>query len=124
MSTRSFIAVEIKKDEVISVYCHSDGYVSGVGKNLLEKFPEGSDPKKLIKYIKEGDRTTFDMSYREWRNEDSPYRKHSSIEDFFKYSDEHAYLYTTEGSWLHQEPWQSDPTQTTLQFAIALVNQY
>jgi hypothetical protein len=35
MSTRSRIAVEVEDGKVLSVYCHSDGYLDGVGKALM-----------------------------------------------------------------------------------------
>jgi hypothetical protein len=37
MSTRSSIAVESADGKVSAVYCHFDGYLSGVGAALLEK---------------------------------------------------------------------------------------
>ncbi len=49
MSTRSNIAIELDNKTVLSVYCHSDGYISGVGKLLFENFNNYSDALQLIK---------------------------------------------------------------------------
>lgn len=94
MSTRSRIGIILKKEDLnktfncpdtpegkeyavktygrlMSVYCHNDGYIDGVGLDLSEMFPE-NDPgtyDKLLKYITKGDRTTSTVSYIEWRNE-------------------------------------------------------
>jgi hypothetical protein len=43
MSTRSRIAIENQNGSVTSVYCHFDGYISGVGKTL-EKHAIPIDP--------------------------------------------------------------------------------
>ncbi len=101
MATRSRIAVELEKGKVISVYCHNDGYIGGVGTDLMEKFPNGTDPSVIAEFIKEGDRSTLDMSYKEWRNEKCPPKRHESVPKFFSGDiEEYGYLYTAEGEWL------------------------
>jgi len=101
MATRSRIAVELEEGRVISVYCHHDGYISGVGKDLMQKFPNGTDPKIVESFIKEGDRSSLDMSYKEWRDEDCPPKRRASVPLFFDGDiEEYGYLYTAEGEWL------------------------
>lgn len=101
MATRSRIAVELEEGKVISVYCHNDGYVSGVGERLMRRFPNGTDPLEVKAYIKEGDRSTTDLSYKEWRDENCPPKKHESVPKFFSGDiEEYGYLYTAEGEWL------------------------
>jgi hypothetical protein len=101
MSTRSRIAVELKEGKVISVYCHHDGYISGVGKDLKDRFPEGTESSEVEAFIKEGDRTSVEMSYKEWRNEDNPFDEVASVSEFFDGDiEEYGYLYTAEGEWL------------------------
>lgn len=101
MATRSRIGVELEEGKVISVYCHHDGYVSGVGADLMEKFPNGTDPSTVARFIKEGDRSTLALSYAEWRDEKCPPRKHESVPKFFGGDiEEYGYLYTAEGEWL------------------------
>jgi len=101
MATRSRIAVELEKGKVISVYCHNDGYVSYVGKQLMNSFPNGTHPSEVKSYIKEGDRSTIGLSYKEWRGEKCPPKKHKSVPDFFNGDiEEYGYLYTAEGEWL------------------------
>jgi len=51
MATRSRIAIENQDGTVQSIYCHWDGYVSGVGKTLFNHY----DREKLEKLIKLGD---------------------------------------------------------------------
>ena len=48
MSTRSNIAIETKDGQVKAVYCHSDGYLSGVGKTLIQHYTNYDDVEKLI----------------------------------------------------------------------------
>jgi hypothetical protein len=101
MATRSRIAVELEKGKVISVYCHNDGYIGGVGADLMEKFPNGTDSSVIAGFIKEGDRSTIDLSYKEWRNEKCPPKRHESVPKFFGGDiEEYGYLYTAEGEWL------------------------
>jgi len=101
MSTRSRIAVELEDGKVLSVYCHWDGYPEGVGSDLINMFPNGSDTSDVIEYIKEGDRSTVDMSYKEKRDEDSPNDIVDSANTFFKGDiEEYGYLYTSDEEWI------------------------
>ena len=105
MSTRSRIGIILKKEDLnktfncpdtpvspegkekeytvnahgrmISVYCHNDGYIDGVGSDLSDMFPEKDKETydKLLKYIMKGDRSTTTVSYIEWRNEPWDYTK-------------------------------------------------
>ena len=113
MATRSRIAVELEKGKVISVYCHNDGYLEGVGASLMRRFPNGTDPTAVQRYIKEGDRSTTTVSYKEWRDQNCPPTKHKSVSDFFDGDiEEYGYLYTAEGEWLVKKAYsrlESDP---------------
>ena len=101
MATRSRIGVELEKGKVISVYCHHDGYISGVGADLMKKFPNGTDPSMVAGFIKEGDRSSLDLSYKAWRDEDCPPKRRASVPLFFDGDiEEYGYLYTAEGEWL------------------------
>jgi len=101
MSTRSRIAVELEDGKVLSVYCHWDGYIEGVGLDLINMFPNGSDISDVIEYIKEGDRSTVDMSYKEMRDEDSPNDIVDSANVFFEGDiQEYGYLYSSNKEWM------------------------
>lgn len=101
MATRSRIAVEKDNGKVVSVYCHNDGYPDGVGTDLLHRFPNGTPTSEVLEFIMEGDRSTVDLSYREWRDEDSPPNYHANCDDFFAGDiEEYGYLYTREGEWV------------------------
>jgi hypothetical protein len=99
MATRSRIAVELSDGTVKSVYCHNDGYLEGVGQDLLNL--EFSSTEEVEEFIDEGDRSTVELSYKEWRDEDCPPDSHTSVRDFFDGDiEEYGYLFTQEGEWL------------------------
>lgn len=50
MATRSTIAYEDQEGKVHQVYCHYDGYISGVGKILQENYNTIQSVKELISY--------------------------------------------------------------------------
>lgn len=50
MSTRSTIAVEFPDGTVQQIYCHSDGYVSYVGKVLLTHYSDHAKAQLLTKH--------------------------------------------------------------------------
>ena len=56
MSTRILIAIETET-EVRSIYCHFDGYSSGVGQTLLDHYT--GDPAKVAALIEEGSRSSL-----------------------------------------------------------------
>lgn len=115
MATRSRIAIELAEGKVKSVYCHNDGYPDGVGLNLMNKFPNGTDSSEVQKFIEEGDRSTVHLSYKEWRDEDCPPKNHGSVPDFFNGDiEEWGYLYTQEGEWLVKSWRASEPKPLTL----------
>jgi hypothetical protein len=58
MSTRSRIAIK-SNDEIKSIYCHWDGYLSNNGKILLKHY---SEVEKLEKLISLGDISALDVS--------------------------------------------------------------
>lgn len=48
MSTRSYIGIENKDGTIEYVYCHYDGYLSGVGSTLLENYIAEEEVRELI----------------------------------------------------------------------------
>jgi hypothetical protein len=52
MATRSTIAIENKDGSVSQVYCHWDGYLSGVGKTLIDHY---TTPDQVCDLISHGD---------------------------------------------------------------------
>lgn len=48
MSTRSNIAILTEEGKVKSIYCHFDGYPSGVGKKLFNHYQQESKVQELI----------------------------------------------------------------------------
>jgi len=81
MSTNSTIGVLLPSGEVKSVYCHWDGYPSGVGKDLKAKNFQSID--EVSEFINEGGRSCVDLSYKEMRDEDCPPATNASKEEYF-----------------------------------------
>jgi len=52
MSTRSRIAIQKEDGEVVSIYCHFDGYIEGVGRTLKAHY---NDKDKALNLIEGGD---------------------------------------------------------------------
>ena len=50
MSTRSLVAIELPDGKVKSIYVHSDGYVEGNGKLLVEHYATYDKAIKLFDY--------------------------------------------------------------------------
>lgn len=81
MATRSTIALEFADGTVQQVYCHFDGYLSGVGANLMEYF---SDPFKLRDLIDGGDMSCIGEPYT-GRGESIEDTKARQFKDFKEY---------------------------------------
>jgi hypothetical protein len=104
MATRSRIAIEKQDGTVTSIYCHWDGYTSGVGK-MLEKWY--TTQAKVEALIELGDISSLDMTptstvaYHRDRGEDFSQFEHKDVEDFFSGNyQEYGYLFTKDGHWL------------------------
>ena len=88
MSTRSNIAILLREEDrnrdfttpmgttvnaggkkYLYVYCHNDGYPSGVGADLKDMFEGEESYEDALEYILAGDRSTTELTYWEWRRE-------------------------------------------------------
>lgn len=106
MSTRSRIAIETESGTVKSIYCHFDGYVSGVGKTLYNHY----DKEKLEELIELGDisslgeSTENTVAYHRDRGEDLCSTDYLSIEGLFgncfNSGEEYVYYLNKDGVWL------------------------
>ena len=120
MATRSRIGMEMPNGDVRSIYCHYDGYPSGVGALLKEHY---TNPEKLESLIALGDISilgqfvsvnipgvvhTFEnpndgvtVAYHRDRQEFyNPARVDMNIESFAKSDfEEYGYVFTQEGEW-------------------------
>jgi len=106
MTTRSRIAIENQDGTVTSIYCHWDGYLSGVGKTLFEHY----DREKTEKLMELGDISALDEStestiaYHRDRNEDLNFTTFPNVEDLFENGFgsviEYVYCLTKDGIWL------------------------
>jgi hypothetical protein len=106
MSTRSRIAIEKESGIVNSIYCHFDGYVSGVGKTLFNHY----DKEKLQKLIELGDisslgeSTEDTVAYCRDRGEDLHSTSYLDVEGLFELGFEsgveYVYCLNRDGIWL------------------------
>lgn len=106
MATRSRIAIENQDGKVKSIYCHWDGYLSGVGKTLFNHY----DKEKLEKLIELGDISALEdsleytIAYARDRGEDLNFTTFPNVEDLFDYGFEsgieYIYCLTNSGIWL------------------------
>ena len=110
MSTRSRIAIENQNGSVTSIYCHFDGYISGVGKLLKEYYTTQAKVEALIEL---GDISSLDMTpsstiaYHRDRNEDLHKTSYLCVEDLFNLGfqsgEEYVYCFTKNNIWLVNE---------------------
>ena len=106
MSTRSRIAVELKDGTVKSVYCHWDGYPSGVGNDLLNR--NFTSTEEVEEFLDEGSRSTVDEAYYDKYGESRGEKRevptvHKDIDTYVDEAfdwEEYAYLYTKDGDWV------------------------
>jgi hypothetical protein len=105
MATRSRIAIENQDGTVNSVYCHWDGYLSGVGKTLFNHY----DQEKLRKLLELGGLSALEatledtIAYHRNRGEDLHSTHYLSIEGLFENGFdsgiEYIYCLTKDGVW-------------------------
>jgi len=104
MSTRSRIAIENQDGTVTSIYCHFDGYLSGVGKLLKEYYTTQPKVQALIELgaISSLDMTpTSTAAYARDRGEDFNQSTDKDIETFFNENyQKYSYLFTKDNHWL------------------------
>ena len=104
MSTRSRIAIENQDGTVTSIYCHFDGYLSGVGILLKEYYTTQPKVQALIEL---GDISALDMTptsttaYHRDRGEDFNQTTDKDVESFFNENyQKYSYLFTKDNRWL------------------------
>ena len=100
MSTRSLIAKQNKNGSITSIYCHNDGYPSGVGKILKEHY---ANNRKVVSLIALGWISSLEktingtVAYYRDRSQDKRIDKFKSIEEFDKTDLCHDYVYLWDG---------------------------
>jgi hypothetical protein len=104
MSTRSTIAVQNENGSVSVVYCHFDGYLSGVGRTLAEHYTDREQVQSLLAW---GDISALDQDigrsvfYRRDRGEsDTEARTFNTFEEYVAAGQWHEYNYFfSNGAW-------------------------
>ncbi len=120
MATRSLIGKQSADGTIRAIYCHWDGYPSGVGATLLEAYTDGDKLDQLLDLgdisslgSEIGEQHDFDQrrsfpeswttAYKRDRGEsDVDARLHATVADFLQsawqgYGCDYAYLWTVEG---------------------------
>lgn len=96
MGTRSTIALERADGTIIQVYCHWDGYLSGVGAELYNHY---NTPEKLEELLLLGDMSTLakdlenTIFYHRDRGEDMDLQSFQHYDEFRVYGDSQEYNY-------------------------------
>ncbi len=92
MATRSTIALEFADGSVSQVYCHWDGYLSGVGAQLEQDF---TDPFELRELIDGGDMSCIGEPYtaRGEAYEDVAARRFQSFDEYCAECQQEEYDY-------------------------------
>lgn len=89
MSTRSRIGIQNENGSVTSIYCHFDGYLEGVGKELVENY---NSPDKINDLLSNGDMSSI--------HSNEHYKNRGEINVDAKVSaNEQAYVKDTDRSW-------------------------
>lgn len=120
MSTKSRIGIENQDGTTTSIYCHFDGYISGVGAVLQKHYTNRSKVEQLIalgsiSYIAENLNPTGEHSfaqpekgvvvaYHRDRDEEFDQKTNQSVSDLFnciyQTSEELIYCFTKDDIWL------------------------
>lgn len=104
MSTRSTIGIEHEDGTVQSVYCHFDGYLSGVGLCLLHQW---NTRDKVISLVSQGGISVLgntleeSVFYARDRGEPLEFSTSPSLEEH-PLEQEYAYVFTKEGFWVYE----------------------
>ena len=103
MSTRSLISVE-KNGVIFTSYCHFDGYLTGVGKDLAENYDSQEAAEKLVMG---GDMRSVEPDlldiYRYEGGMGPRIMKGSDIPpSYYNCGQEYEYLFQ-DGSWVYRE---------------------
>lgn len=111
MATRSRIGLELKDGQIVSVYCHWDGYPAFNGRVLRTHY---STEEQVRELIDGGDisalRTnagwqnetlpTVGPLYYASRGEDCPPRLDNNLGEFLQNNEEFGYVFTESEGWL------------------------
>jgi hypothetical protein len=110
MSTRSRIAIENQNGSVKSIYCHFDGYLSGVGRTLKEYYTTQAKVEALIEL---GNISALEMTpestvaYARDRGEDLNFKEFKTVPELFEHGfnsgEEYVYCFTKNNIWLVME---------------------
>lgn len=141
MSTRSRIGYVMKTGAIVSVYCHRQGYIEGVGHTLLKHY---TDPRKVRALIKLGDLSSLHekvapstgvkhsfeyakrapgvtVAYKRDRGEpDVDPVQSATVEEFLAIDSSQEFSYLWDGRWW---VWDMDKPTEKLELTVAAVKE-
>jgi hypothetical protein len=122
MSTRARIGLELKNGNILSVYHHSDGYPSWLGRILKTHYNSRSLAAELIdggdmsccwtdnRWDNTGVVGVYGPQYYSQRGEDCPPRLDADMEEFFSDNEEYSYIFRN-GNWYAYDMHQFDDSK-------------
>jgi hypothetical protein len=110
MSTRSRITQALPNGTFKSIYCHFDGYLSGVGKILLEDY---NTEEKLAALLDLGDISSIDPRFAKveayGRDRGEKGTEALIVPDMSQIDRQsYNYLFTPEGEWMYMKAGERD----------------
>jgi hypothetical protein len=123
MSTRSRIGIKLKDGKVRSVYCHHDGYLEWMGRQLLEHYNSEAkagdlialgdlssvhpqvNPTPGVHHSYDAPQPGVTVAYGRDRGEQSPATEHADEVGFLSAAEEYSYLWKNDRwhVWCHHE---------------------
>ena len=111
MATRSYIALKQgEADSYDAVYCHFDGYPTGVGKTLKENY---TDPKIVQLLLEGGSISTLHPNledvifYHKWRGDPLVVQRKLPYEELKRIARdswaEYMYIFDSSNTWITEE---------------------
>jgi hypothetical protein len=122
MATRARIGLELKNGNILSVYHHSDGYPSWLGRILKTHYNSRSLAAELIdggdmsccwtdnRWDNTGVVGVYGPQYYSQRGEDCPPRLDADMEEFFSDNEEYSYIFRN-GNWYAYDMHQFDDSK-------------
>lgn len=93
MSTNSTIAIEKANGQVEAIYCHWDGYLDGVGQELLDNYCCTENVQELIDEGHHSSIAGEAVSYKSMGRGEQPAQKYSNLKSYVNEGDFEEYNY-------------------------------
>jgi hypothetical protein len=98
--TRSSIAIILEDNSIIGTYCHYDGYLEGVGTQLVNHF---TTTEEIVKLIKGGDIRCIENGEVEYFIEPYTERSWEDYDDFLDNMEQDFNYLFVDGEWVYDK---------------------